>query len=76
MRRIGDGVPQRRVPGFVTLRRRGFAAGPAGHSSVLRQLHLVRNVSWHHESEPFTCLRRDEHRVAEFDLLLFELGAK
>ena len=48
----------------------GCTAGRTRHGGVRRQLHLVRNVPRHHEAEPLACLRRDEHRVAELDLLL------
>ena len=52
----------------------GFDAGRAWARGVRRQLHLIRNLPRHHESKSLTCLRRDEHRVGEFDLLLFEVG--
>ncbi len=38
------------------------------------QLHLVGNLTGHHEPEPLAGLRGDVHRIAELDLLLFEIG--
>ena len=74
VRRIGDRVPQRRVPGLAGPRGRGFGARRTGQHRARGQLHLIRNVAGHHESEPLAGLRRDVHRVGEFDLLLLEFG--
>ena len=73
VRSVGDGLPQRGVPGLVAGRDTGMLARTGGHGGSRRQLHLIRDVAGHHETQTLACLRGDEHRVAEFGLLAFEL---
>ena len=74
MRRIGNRMPQRRIPRLVRVGRRRLGPRRPGHPAVRRQLHLIRNLAGHHEAQPLTRLRRDEHRIGELDLLLLEFG--
>ena len=62
------------VPGVVAPSRPRLADSRPAAAPRRRQLHLVRDVTGHHEPEPLAGLRGDVDRVGELDLLRLEFG--
>ena len=66
---VGDGVPQRAVPGIAARGRLRLRPGVGLHHRSGRQLNLIGNVTGLDEAEPLAGLGGDVDRVGEFGLL-------
>ena len=73
MGRIGNGVPQRGVPGVILCLAAHLAARLRGGRRARRQLHLERDVSGLHEPEALTRLRSDISWIAQLAFALLQV---
>ena len=71
--RVGDGMPQRGVPGLVLGLAAYLTARLRGDRSGRRKLNLERNVARLHEAEALSRLRRDVGRVGQLALALLQI---
>ena len=67
VRTVGDGVPQRGVPGVVGGCSRRRRPGLGGQRRVRGKLNLIRDLPRHHEPEALAGLRRNVGGVGELD---------